>query len=106
MLVHPAGGGTQQASGTGCGHPACAAAPTCIVAELEASLHFYLRGRGIDRFRMENTKRAIATLRSTTTRLASDADVDALGLGAALPFVASCHMIHVTRPTVVVNAWA
>lgn len=70
------------AAAAACGHRACAAAPVCLVAQLEETLKGYVRGRGADSFRIFGTRRAINTLASATRPLRTPADVDDLSLGA------------------------
>ena len=70
------------ASGSPCGHVACACAGVCIVEELDKTTRLYVRGRGSDVHRMRATQGAMATLRHTQHSLRTAADVDALGLGA------------------------
>jgi hypothetical protein len=52
------------------------------VEQLELSMKAYVRGRGVDTFRMFNTSRAVGTIASATVPLKTDADVDKLPLGA------------------------
>lgn len=65
-----------------CGHVACAvAAPACIVAALNATLSWYIKGRGADRFRAENTRRAITRIEEATAPISAETDLGDLGLG-------------------------
>ena len=65
-----------------CGHPACASASVCIVNELEKTTQQYIKGRGVDTFRLFATKRALAAVQTHDRPLESDEDVDKLHLGA------------------------
>ena len=53
----------------------------CIVEQLELSMAAYVRGRGVDTFRMFNTTRAVGTVAAASFPLKSDEDVDRLPLG-------------------------
>ena len=55
----------------------------------------YVRGRGVDTFRMFNTSRAVGTIAASSFPLTSDADVDRLPLGVQLCFLVAFAMAAV-----------
>jgi hypothetical protein len=72
-----------------CEHAACAHASVCIVRELEKTTEQYVKGRGVDTFRLFATKRAVGMLLNHTQPLATDEDVDRLQLGARVDLAAA-----------------